>query len=340
MPTPITPVELTISDSAQWVSVDVTAHVGAAAGNLAGVIVEVVNNSITAGDWGIQHTNCTSNIVGELEDNSHTWTGVGVDGDDAFEFYAESNTNIDLYLVGYIESGEGEFISGATALPTTLPSGSGSWENWDVSGSFSGTILCVFGFMDNTAAATRYWGVRPDGSTDNRPKEALSDDMHGFIIGAVSEIFEIYGSSASTDFYVTGVLTDNYLGQANATQFTPSGTGSYEDVDVSGTVPAGYTGALFQYAPSDTAEYSGNVKEKDGGHDTYYDLSDHAFPWVELDGNRKAEQKVENTNLELWLYGWTKVPAAGGRTTYNTRAFPLGVNVGMGFGMGRITNRG
>ncbi|MCK4814574.1 hypothetical protein KA005_02295, partial [bacterium] len=208
MPTPVTPTEITPGLASAWTDVDVTAYVDA--GNTAGVILHIVNNSVNERTWGVRKNGSDFTLTGILEDTSHTWTAVGIDGSDIFECYVSSTTDIDVYIVGYILSSEGGFFLNAADIPYQRQPTSLAWCDFDIAADTgANTAKLVFGLIKNIGGDYDH-GVQCNGSTDNRDASLYGLDMRGFIIPCDSnEIFETYGSSSRSDFYVLGYLHDN-----------------------------------------------------------------------------------------------------------------------------------
>jgi hypothetical protein len=88
---------------------------------------------------------------------------------------------------------------------------------------------------------------------------------------------------------------------------TISGTGSYVDVDVSASVPAGAIGALLRvYNTSLSSSLSYGLRKNGSTDDLYGDIGFGAQLWelVALDSSRVFEVKRESTALTFELTGW------------------------------------
>ena len=125
---------------------------------------------------------------------------------------------------------------------------------------------------------------------------------------------EQYIDDTDLDLYAVGCLTDNvaHPGDNNSNSFQASGAGSYEEVDFSGSIPAGYNGAFCQFIPDTYGVWSNALREYGSSHDEYHEGTTQNYAFTEIDSNRKGEQKVEDTRQHLYLMAWCKEPAAAG----------------------------
>lgn len=288
-----------------WTDVDVSAYVDA--GNTAGIILEIVNPTGTEYVWGIRKNGSSDPRKKGLEDTGHTWVAIGVDSNDIFEFYM-ANTAIDFYIVGYISSSEGAFFT--NAVNKSLGS-TGSWIDIDISGDTGGdTAVMAFWQIVNTSVGTTHnFGLRENGSTDDRKTGGLfQNDLRGAMMSVdVNEILEGWIASVQVDFFMTGYLTDNFTSFTNAKNYSTGTTGSYVDADFSSDIPVGNNGAFVHF--SSGTEYAANIRKKGDAWDSYYDFSEHQYLWTEIDANRVAQQKIENTAMDLYLWGFTNAVA-------------------------------
>ena len=311
---PVTRVDVT-PGSTGWQDVDVTSHVGGDAGSVALVMLEIVNGSTTEHSWGIRKNGSSDTLTGILEDTGHTWIAIGVDSSDIFEINLDNITDQKVYLVGYATTAEAGNLTNAVLKTVGT---AGTWTDIDISSDTGGdTALVAFFKVKNTAATEfRFHGLRENGSSFNRPKEMYNGDIVGFAMSCDgSEVLEGYAeNTADIDWYLAAWLTDNVTTFTALKDYAAAGSGSNEDVDVSADVPSGNDGAFFVFAavPGNNTEHKALLIKKGSGITEYQDLAKHATPWVELDSDRIAEQKVESTALDLFLWGYTKPAAAGG----------------------------
>lgn len=322
--TPVTPSEISHAVDTTWTDIDVTAQLGGDAGSVAGVILQIVNNDgSTENDWGVRKNGSGDTIVGDMEDTGQTWVAIGIDGSDVFEVYLQDASGMQIYIVGYILESEGTFLTNSVNHNNTNVN---AWEDWDISGDTTGGDVASVAFilMHNDDVSSQLCGssLRENSSTDNRT--GGGDFMHvaELIGGEMSvdgnEILETYINTAGhgcdsvddVEFYLVGWLIDNFTSFANAKSYPAAGAGSYEDVNFSSDIPATNDGAFWHFFPASQAEYKRAITKKGttGSYDIYFDGS-YQYGWVEIDGNRIAEQKVESANLDLFLWGYTNTDA-------------------------------
>lgn len=304
--TPVTPTDITPGIAGSWQTVDVTAYVDA--GNTSGVILHIEGSASSDRQCGVRKYGSTDTVIPYIDDNTHTWCPVGVDASDRFEAYI-GNTDVTIRIVAYLTNDEATFN---TDWDSHTVSSTGTWEDWDISTLTGGdTATFALVYIVNESASSYDGTIRENGSTDNRKPRISNWNPCGIGIGVDgSEILECYADHATNIvFYLVGWMTKNVTTWANAKDYGTGTAGSYQEVDVSSDVPDGNNGAFFWQGSIYSTSYQCNIKTNGGGLDVYEDAVEHFFPWVELDGDRKAQQKVEHTNCDLFLNGYTMAGA-------------------------------
>jgi hypothetical protein len=88
-------------------------------------------------------------------------------------------------------------------------------------------------------------------------------------------------------------------------------TGTWTDIDLSNDVPTQATGAIFKVIDTLNADKAFGLRKKGSTDDRYYDLESGAqqFYIVGLDANRKCQGKIESTDTDFWLIGYTEADA-------------------------------
>jgi len=294
---PVTRVEVTPS-TGSWLDVDVSAYV---AGDVAGVYLEITNTSASA-TWGVRPNGSSENWTGITGSTNHTYMAIGVDGDNVFEAYL-TNASIHIFLLAYIPSSQGTFLSTFSAAN---PNDAG-WIDVDVSAVTGGDTATLVFFLMKDGDGLSTFGVRENGSTDAYTNSGSANFMYGgFVSVDGNEVYERYASSPSpsVSYQIVGWLTSGFTSLTNGVDHTASGAGSYENVDLSASIPSGNHGAFLLYDPTST-ERDVAIREKgETGYDSYYDVLYQPL-WVKIDDDRVAEQKVENTDIKLYLLGYT-----------------------------------
>jgi len=301
---PTTRTEISHGVDNTWTDVDVTTYVKP--GDTAGVMLEIVNTTGNEHTWGVRKNDSTDDITGVIEDTGHTWAAIGVDSDDIFELYLSDASEVDVYIVAYMTHSEATFLTNASLKNVV---NTYTWEDIDISGDLGNDIpKVVFALVKNDgAAALARWGIRNDGSTDDFWGRMFDGDLRGAMSGISSSgVFEGYAQvAADIDFYVVGWMTANVVAFVNGISYVASGAGNWEDVNFSTNIPNGWNGAFWHFNEQN-AEYAGGIRKDGAIYDNYYDISEIQQGWVEITQTGLAEQKVENTGLELYLWGYTK----------------------------------
>ena len=298
--TPVSRVDIATGSDESWSDVDVTAHVGGDAGDVAGVLVEIRGYDTDTDTYGVRNNGSTdTETVFHTSGSSHTFFWVGVDSNDIFEVYLQDVSAMNLYLLAYVTNDEAGFFT--NRVDVSLGS-TGSWTDVDISSDTGADTALVAFLQVQCAGATA--AARENGSTDNRLNSGR--DHSQMISVDENEIMELYISNTACDQYVMGYLTDNVTTFTNMKDYTTGTTGSYEDVDLSSDVPAGSVGAFFQMFM--TGYINWNVRENGSSDDVYTDTSGgQAYAWTEIDGSAVAEQKIETTSADLYLMGYSEL---------------------------------
>jgi hypothetical protein len=148
--------------------------------------------------------------------------------------------------------------------------------------------------------------------TANRIQSLLSD---GFQVGNDARVNQ---SDTPDEMYAyvafnmvdSGLCAFNYLAPPFQ-DVTPNSTGSWVDVDVSATVPAGATGVILQVVNNTGAAQMYGVRYNGQTSETWmYDtleLKDGTQRWlmIGLDSSRIFECRTNSTSVETYLIGYT-----------------------------------
>jgi len=90
---------------------------------------------------------------------------------------------------------------------------------------------------------------------------------------------------------------------------TPGTIGSWVNVDVSANVPSGASGAVLHFIGQASSSLGGDVRAN-GSTDDHYaqgglQAEVHRYNFVKLDANRIFQAKIGDTNVKLYLVGYT-----------------------------------
>lgn len=308
MATWITPVEVTPAATG-WQDVDLSSHIPAGA---TGVILHVVNTSATTGfDFSCRKNGSTDNRVGPMSINHHFWAFCGVDGNRVCEVYVEDTTYQDVYVVGYFGS-EAVFYTNAVDKSLTATA---AWTDMDlgVDDGAIGAIIEVYAGASNVS-----FGLRKNGSTDNRISNGRAGSVWGIVGVDANEVCEGYVSADTTDFYLVGYIKSGATFLTNATDLSLTGVDAYADLS---TLPEGATGGFIEVHTNNSA-YNYALRKNGTSEDIYQRVRYHNWAAVECDSSQLIEGEIANTGVDFFLVGYTTAsePEEEGVTVIN-RAF-------------------
>ena len=292
------PVDVTPTTTGSWVDVDVSAFVPAGA---TGVIVQWVGDPTTDYDYGIR-MNGSTDIFGlqPVEANTQGFSMTGLDSSRIFEVHTESLT-VKTYVVGYTMGGVTFF---ANAIQKT-PALTASWEDIDISADTGvDTAIGAIFTVANTNSSTRQFGVRKKGSTDFRTNDMRPDHIVLSLIGVdANEVAQFYREDTGLELYLTGYVTSGAVFFTNAIDKSTSTTSSYVDVDISSDIGADdANGAILEIA--NASDLATALRRKGAPYD-YYQAMSHSWGLTAIDQDDIFQQKIESTDADVFLTGYT-----------------------------------
>ena len=292
---PITPVEVTPGTAGEWTPVDITAHLGADAGSATGAILHLVNNSWSARNIGLRKNGSTDDRHADLVNKTHCWAAIGVDSNDILEAYVESTTDIDIYLVGYTKSG----VTFKTNADDKSLAATGDWTDIDCSTEAPSATGLIW---EITASAAYQFGLRKNGSSDDRHIDTDDHRCFGAIIGCdASQICEGYIENTAVDFYLVGYITDGCTLNTNATDVSLGSTGSWLDLSA---LPSGANMGFIEVITTDGA-YNYGLRENGSSEDIYYHPALHPWGIVDCDASQIIEGEISNTDVDFFVVGYS-----------------------------------
>ena len=203
--------DLVIDTFLAWTNKDVSALVPAGTD---GIIVEVENvHGGTAKAVGLRKNGSTDARINDMNFSNHFWAVIGLDANRIFQYYA-TDTNVNMYLVGYTTSGC-TFNTNATNLAVA---GTGNYEDDTTSASSKFAII----ESTDTAIGNSNYAVRIDGSTEDRYQEM--DSAHGwtFVETNYAGDFDLKASSNNYGAYLIGYANVYGIHHADCTSYTYS----------------------------------------------------------------------------------------------------------------------
>jgi hypothetical protein len=289
-----TPVDKSLGVTGAWTDIDLSSDVPASA---TGAIFRVVNTGAVA-SYGLRKNGSTDDRYQDIDVNSQQFAIIGLDTNRKCEGKIES-TGIDFFLIGYTE-GDVTFFTNATDKSL---SATGAWTDIDLSSNIAaGSVAAIFEVINTYALGGKSYGLRRNGSTDDRYPDIGRNNRNFIIVGVdANRKCEGYIGSVDVDFYLLGYLT---MGQAeiNAHDRSLGATGSYVDIDESGSAPSGATGVFGELVS--TSAYKFAARKKGTTFDYYEDCPKHDAIMAGLDANRKWEGKIEWTTVDFYSMGY------------------------------------
>jgi len=289
---PIAPVEVTPGTASQWIDVDVSGSVPSGA---TGVILHIVNTSTTT-DYalGLRKNGSTDNRYQNIE-SVHYWAAIGLDANRLFEAYVGDTTYVDVYLVGYTVAGVTFFTN---AYDKSLTS-TGDWYDINCATEAPSAIGLIFEVVGSTSVYVM--GMRKNGSTDNRTANVAVHRQFGVIIGCdSSQICEGYIGNVAVDFFLVGYITDGCTFNLNATDVSLSSIGQWLDLSA---LPSGANMGFIEVITSAGKRYG--LRKNGSSENIYQYVSRHCWGFVECDASQIIEGKIETTNVDFFVVGYS-----------------------------------
>jgi hypothetical protein len=314
-----TPVEIGPSAASTWEDVNVSAWVPAGA---TGVIIQYVATA-SSEKYGVRK-NGSSDTWMSAENTAYSDTVgflmTGVDSGRVLEVY-EDDTAIKTYLIGYTMEGVTFFTNAVDkSLSTT-----GSYQDIDISGDTGaetaiGAILTV----QNTTSSDVY-AVRKKGSTDDRYDAIKNSRSTSCLIGVdANEICQMKIAATTMDAYLVGYVTSGAVFFTNGVDKSTGTTGSYVDVDISADLGSDdANGAILQIFSDGGSSIEFGVRKNGASYD-YYGLTKNEWAFTAIDANDIFEQKIGDTDKDLFLIGYTLAVAQPSISSASNQSFFVG----------------
>ena len=226
---------------------------------------------------------------------------IGVDPNQVFEAKVASATGVNIWLVGYTHNGV-TFLTNAVDKSLTVTS---TWTDIDISADTGGDTAIGVIVEHIYSGSNPFYGLRKKGSTDNRVMRQLAH--HWAIIGVdPNEVFQGHVTDLPADFFVVGYVTSGAVFKTNADDISLGSTGAYTDIDIStetGTNTA--TGAFIEVYHSPAVGYNYALRKKGNSEDIYKTAQEHPWAVVPVDGTETLQGKIQSTNLDFFLVGYS-----------------------------------
>jgi hypothetical protein len=323
----ITPTEIT-PGSTGWTDADLSAILPV---GVTGVILHFHTNYFTGYNASARMNGSTDDGLKYMGGNSHQWMCIGVDENRIVEINVEHITRVDVWLVGYF-SNDARFFPNYVAKSLEIPVG--EWTDIDISsdaGEYEETAIGAIVQMMSTKPSSYTIGIRMNGSGDERENKICYNVPT--IIGVDENgIFEVKRSSDEVDVLLNGYIKSNAVFNLNATDMSISNTGYYYDLSA---LPEGATGGFFEVIglPATAKAYA---LRKNGSVEDIYKYTNYSgakvYAFVECDENRLIEGKIESTDTDFFLIGYSttsgSVPEGGSISSVTVSASGVGQKIG------------
>jgi hypothetical protein len=188
-----------------------------------------------------------------------------------------------------------------------------AWTDCDVSAHIPSTAVGVILRCTIIAGTSRPFGLRKNGSTDNRITTFLNNWQQCCFIGCDGgQIFEVWQGGTATDIDIRLV---GYFEAADAHFFTnaidksTATTGSFVDVDITGDLQGGDTapkGAILEFV--DVGEAWG-VRVNGSSDSRVRRGSGHTWAMVGVDAGDIFEQHIQSISVDCFEVGYLKSTA-------------------------------
>lgn len=300
MPTFITPVEVTPGTAGSWQDVDVSANIPSGA---TGVILHCVNpTGDDTLDIGLRKNGSSDVRQSDINNDSHYWAMIGVDGSRIFEAYVGS-TSLEIWITGYTTAEAVFLTNGVDKEPSQ-----GSWLDQDCSTDAPDAIGLIFEVFTNVRSDGV--GFRKNGSSDNRGTLYGIWKKFWAIIGCDgSQIVEVFVANNTTaTVFLVGYITSGVTFNTNATDLSLGTTGSWLDLS---TLPAGATGGIIEVYDDGQVTNSYGLRKNGSAEDIYRRGRHHCWGIIEADADNKIEGKILGTVIDFWLVGYVEGAVGG-----------------------------
>jgi hypothetical protein len=318
------PVDISPVATGVWASVDVTSHVHPHEGNTSGVIIFAVNTDpINPREFGIRKNGSTDSVKANLWIENAGYHYIGVDSGNVVEIYIEHAT-VQVYLIGLYTQNEAVFLTNPVDKSILVPSVWTTISVADITGS--DTPILAFLRISNPGAQAPM-AIRTVGSTTT--DTAWLAHHQGIVVKVdSSQEFELFLTDVSFAVDLLGYQKQNATMQIDKVDYSTATVDAWEPVLYSDShVPDGSNGVYFHLTNNSTAfQRKGAHRALGSGFDTWYKLDKQVWGWSLIDGSGRGEQKINNTEMNLYLLGYTEESPTSLKLPYSGRSIHGGAS--------------
>jgi len=307
------PIDVTPGSTGSFQDVDLDSYIADLPSNVTGALLRLENSSTTTTYYFMVRKNGSTDELDDTLDYSDvvgekykTILAVGVDENKIFEIDPENVTSFKVYVIGYFIN-----VTFLTNMVNKSTATTASWVDVDCAASAPGAIALIFRTY-NTGTTFRSFGIRKNGSTDNRTNTVSASGGTIVIVGCDgSQICEQYISSTAQDLYLIGYITSGVVMNLNASDVSIASTGAWTDLTAA---PSDATHAIIEIVATSTYYLVGLRKNGSTDVSDYNEAARHTWQIVELDVNKIAEGIIESAAVDFYLVGYFTESASWGGT--------------------------
>lgn len=270
-----------------------------------GVLIRYLVGNSSSCSMSFRCNGSTDDIYNIVTVSSVAYVIVALDANGIFEVKLGDRANTTFYIIGFYYGDDVVFYvnqPNISLTPTT------TWTDIDI--DVDDSALAAMVHVNIIGGNFLEFGLRKNGSTDNRHNYSVGHSCHSAIIGLdVDEIFEGYIESTNVDFYLIGYLKKGTY-NTNATNISLSDITQWVEIDGG----AGISGIIIE-AVSTSNLYGASIRAK--GYtgisaNCPYNLNGHQWMMCGTDEFGKLEGWIENANVDFYYigsYGMSELPA-------------------------------
>lgn len=286
------PVDLSPTADHNFNDVDLSAHLPVGA---TGVLLQFDNTSVSALYPMARCNGSTDDFSARgTYSNEKTYWLCGVDENRVIELHRD-DAAVTIYLYAYFGQ-EARFFTNAVIKTLSTPN---VWEDVDISANLDPGDSAIAAMLQIVMSNSYTWGVRKNGSSDNRLKAATSACFA--LVGVDgANILEANVSNVLGTFPVIGYLKSGGVLNTDANDRSLGSTGSYADLTA---LPAGARSGVYEITSGVLGQAYG-LRKNGSALDNYDNMIYHRFEIVECDENQLVEGKISATGVDFFEMGY------------------------------------
>jgi hypothetical protein len=301
--------DVTPSPSATgWYTLDLSAYIPTGS---TGVALLLENRDTSSHAYGARKPGDTTDLENSWEPTpGGSMLYAGVNSSRQVQVYYGSTTYTHTYVVAAFGS-EAAFRD--TAADVT-PGTAGSWQTVDLSGYISEAADAAILVVMESSWVGYAFGARRYGNTGY----TRTGKLYGQQIGCIcpldsSKRCEVYVSNTALKVYLVGYLKSGsgWTFNDTPTDVSLSTAGSYIDL---AALPSGSTAGLWEVLNTEASLNKKQFLRRNGSavdHYAYVRFWQRQYWMCAVDANRIAEQEIEATTMDAYVWAYYVPPAAG-----------------------------